>query len=271
MSTTPTPDPARYTLRDLPLPAKLVVTTFLISVGLGYLWAMAQIHFKHASAGEPMPTPGRPGGPVLRRPVAARAQAGPPATRRKRRTWPRASGRDSGSRSPARQDQDAHRQPVRRVPLARAARRTTVAAGQVRRDRQVPGPRRPTTRRGNCHTVSPGTAKEVGQEEHGQGVLREVRGLGRPDESRDERQSVGAAPRGRTAGRWSPGSRPAPRRPSTTRTPFRCRPDFKFKDLPPEFGRQPPPSLPAGRRSRTNEAGRQVEGGQATAAVGRTP
>ena len=33
-----------------------MVSTFLISVGLGYLWAMAQIHFKHASAGEPMPT-----------------------------------------------------------------------------------------------------------------------------------------------------------------------------------------------------------------------
>lgn len=46
----------RLTLRDLPIPAKLVVTSFLISVGLGYLWAMAQIHFKHASPGEPMPT-----------------------------------------------------------------------------------------------------------------------------------------------------------------------------------------------------------------------
>src|SRR5262245_35912281 len=56
MSTTPTPTPTRYTLRDLPLPAKLVLTTFLISVGIGYLWAMAQIHFKHASAGETMPT-----------------------------------------------------------------------------------------------------------------------------------------------------------------------------------------------------------------------
>jgi hypothetical protein len=47
---------ARPTLRDLPLPAKLVVTTFLISVGLGYLWAMAQIHFKHASLGNALPT-----------------------------------------------------------------------------------------------------------------------------------------------------------------------------------------------------------------------
>jgi len=56
MSNHPTPAATRYTLRDLPLPAKLVITTFLISVGLGYLWAMAQIHFKHASAGEPLPT-----------------------------------------------------------------------------------------------------------------------------------------------------------------------------------------------------------------------
>lgn len=56
MSTPTTPAPTRFTLRDLPLPARLVVTTFLVSVGLGYLWAMAQIHFKHASAGEAMPT-----------------------------------------------------------------------------------------------------------------------------------------------------------------------------------------------------------------------
>ncbi|MBO0700381.1 MAG: hypothetical protein J2P46_18430, partial [Zavarzinella sp.] len=46
----------RLTLRDLPIPAKLVVSAFLISVGIGYLWAMAQIHFKHASAGNPLPT-----------------------------------------------------------------------------------------------------------------------------------------------------------------------------------------------------------------------
>ena len=56
MSATPTLTPVRFTLRDLPLPAKLVLTTFLVSVGLGYLWAMAQIHFKHASPGRPMPT-----------------------------------------------------------------------------------------------------------------------------------------------------------------------------------------------------------------------
>jgi hypothetical protein len=48
--------PTRYTLRELPVPAKLVVSAFLISVGIGYLWAMAQIHFKHASPGHPLPT-----------------------------------------------------------------------------------------------------------------------------------------------------------------------------------------------------------------------
>lgn len=46
---------SRYTLRDLPLPAKLVVTVFLISVGLGYCWAIMQLHFKHADKGDLMP------------------------------------------------------------------------------------------------------------------------------------------------------------------------------------------------------------------------
>lgn len=56
MSTPTSPAPPRFLLRDLPLPAKLVVTCFLISVGLGYLWAMAQIHFQHASMGRTMPS-----------------------------------------------------------------------------------------------------------------------------------------------------------------------------------------------------------------------
>ncbi len=43
------------TLRNLPLPVKLVLTTFLITVGLGYFWGMAQIHFKHSSGGDPLP------------------------------------------------------------------------------------------------------------------------------------------------------------------------------------------------------------------------
>lgn len=48
---------SRLTLRDLPLPAKLVVTSFLFSVALGYGWALMQLHFKHASAGNLAPTP----------------------------------------------------------------------------------------------------------------------------------------------------------------------------------------------------------------------
>ena len=42
-------------LRDLPLPAKLVVTVFLMSVGLGYCWAMMQLHFQQASKGNLLP------------------------------------------------------------------------------------------------------------------------------------------------------------------------------------------------------------------------
>lgn len=48
---------ARLTLRDLPLSAKMVITCFLISVGLGYCWALMQLHFKHASKGNLVPTP----------------------------------------------------------------------------------------------------------------------------------------------------------------------------------------------------------------------
>jgi hypothetical protein len=48
----------RMTLRDLPLPAKLVLTVFLMSVGLGYFSALVQLHFKHGSLdGNPLPTP----------------------------------------------------------------------------------------------------------------------------------------------------------------------------------------------------------------------
>lgn len=48
----------RFTLRDLPLPAKLVVSAFLLAVGLGYFSALVQLHFKHSSmAGSPLPTP----------------------------------------------------------------------------------------------------------------------------------------------------------------------------------------------------------------------
>lgn len=47
----------RFSLRDLPIAAKLVVTMFLISVGVGYFSALVQIHMQHSTRnGEPMPT-----------------------------------------------------------------------------------------------------------------------------------------------------------------------------------------------------------------------
>jgi len=50
--------PARFTLRQLPLPAKLVVTAFLFAVGLGYVSAMVQLHINHSDRdGNPLPTP----------------------------------------------------------------------------------------------------------------------------------------------------------------------------------------------------------------------
>src|SRR6266446_2394654 len=51
----PTPTP-RFTLRALPLPAKLVATCFLMAVGLGYSSAMIQLHMQDARSGKPMPT-----------------------------------------------------------------------------------------------------------------------------------------------------------------------------------------------------------------------
>lgn len=52
---TPTSE-SRPSLRHLPLPAKLVVTVFLISTGLGYFTALIQLHFQKATPGELMPT-----------------------------------------------------------------------------------------------------------------------------------------------------------------------------------------------------------------------
>jgi mono/diheme cytochrome c family protein len=45
-----------YSLRDLPLPAKVVVSVFLMAVGLGYTSAMVQLHFQDSKSGKPMPT-----------------------------------------------------------------------------------------------------------------------------------------------------------------------------------------------------------------------
>ncbi len=47
-----------FRLRQLPFPAKLVVTAFLLSVGLGYFSAMVQLHMKHSARdGNPLPGP----------------------------------------------------------------------------------------------------------------------------------------------------------------------------------------------------------------------
>jgi hypothetical protein len=42
-------------LRDLPLAARLTLATFLISVGIGYISALVQLHFQHAEPGEVLP------------------------------------------------------------------------------------------------------------------------------------------------------------------------------------------------------------------------
>jgi len=53
----PFPVAPRFTLRQLPLPAKLVLTVFLLAVGLGYSSAMIQLHMQHSDRdGTPMPT-----------------------------------------------------------------------------------------------------------------------------------------------------------------------------------------------------------------------
>ena len=50
------PAATSFSLRDLPLPAKLVITCFLLAVGLGYTSAMVQLHFADSKSGQPMPT-----------------------------------------------------------------------------------------------------------------------------------------------------------------------------------------------------------------------
>jgi hypothetical protein len=44
------------TLRDLPLPVKVVVSVFLMAVGLGYTSAIVQLHMQDSKSGKPMPT-----------------------------------------------------------------------------------------------------------------------------------------------------------------------------------------------------------------------
>ncbi len=54
-ATSATPPPSRFVLRDLTLPARLVLTTFMLSVGLGYVSAIINLHFQEASPGNPLP------------------------------------------------------------------------------------------------------------------------------------------------------------------------------------------------------------------------
>jgi hypothetical protein len=49
--------PFTVTLRQLPLPVRLTLSLFLIAVGAGYIAALMQLHFQHATKGEPLPTP----------------------------------------------------------------------------------------------------------------------------------------------------------------------------------------------------------------------
>ena len=46
-----------FTLRDLPLAARLTLALFLMSVGIGYVSALVQLHFQHATPGALLPTP----------------------------------------------------------------------------------------------------------------------------------------------------------------------------------------------------------------------
>lgn len=46
----------RFLLRDLPLPARLTLGVFLVTVGLGYCSALVQLHFQHAGAGQLLPS-----------------------------------------------------------------------------------------------------------------------------------------------------------------------------------------------------------------------
>lgn len=50
-------EPSRWSLRQLPLAARLTISLFLISVGLGYFAGLVQLHFAHAKSGGALPSP----------------------------------------------------------------------------------------------------------------------------------------------------------------------------------------------------------------------
>ena len=47
--------PKRFVLRNLNLPARLVIAMFLLSAGVGYFSALIQLHFQHATPGRLLP------------------------------------------------------------------------------------------------------------------------------------------------------------------------------------------------------------------------
>lgn len=49
-------DTSRFTLRHLPLPARVTLAVFMIAIGFGYLAGLVQLHFAHSKSGQPLPT-----------------------------------------------------------------------------------------------------------------------------------------------------------------------------------------------------------------------
>src|SRR5579875_4142543 len=50
------PTPGAFTLGELSLPVRLTLALFLISVGIGYVSALIQLHFQHATPGNLLPS-----------------------------------------------------------------------------------------------------------------------------------------------------------------------------------------------------------------------
>ncbi len=53
----PPSSPRSITLGELPLSARLTLAVFLLSVGIGYVSALVQLHFQHATPGDLLPSP----------------------------------------------------------------------------------------------------------------------------------------------------------------------------------------------------------------------
>jgi hypothetical protein len=55
MTELPPPPSPRFTLRDLPLSARLVLSLFLVSAGISVVYGLIQVHFQDAARGELLP------------------------------------------------------------------------------------------------------------------------------------------------------------------------------------------------------------------------